>query len=71
MTHDKATKRPWAWEWDSLNMISIYQPTEGLHPIVVAEVPAEPQEDQSPEECKAIAEADAELIVSAVNALMF
>ena len=36
---DKATPRPWAWEWDSgTNNITIFQHREDLHCVEVAEV---------------------------------
>ena len=68
MSYDKATPRPWAWEWDSgSNNITIYQPSEALHCCEVAEVYCE---DHKNEEARAQAEDDARLIVDAVNALV-
>lgn len=68
MPYEKATPRPWAWEWDSgTNNITIFQPSENLHCVEVAEVYCE---DHKSEEAKLQAEADASLIVDTVNAMV-
>lgn len=67
MAYEKATPRPWAWEWDSENNITIFQPSEKLNCVEVAQVYCE---NYKSEGAKEQAEADAELIVTAVNALV-
>lgn len=67
MSYDKATPRPWAWEWDAENNITIFQPSDKLHCVEVAQVYCE---NYKAEGAKAQAEHDARLIVDAVNALV-
>jgi len=64
---DKATPRPWRWEWDSENNITIYEPSDALNCVEVAQVYCE---NYKSDEAKQQAEADAELIVTAVNGLV-
>jgi hypothetical protein len=61
---EKATPRPWAWEWDCENNITIFQPSLGLHSVEIASVYCE---NHKSDKAKANCEADAELIVAAVN----
>ncbi len=64
MAHEEATPRPWAWEWDCENNITIFQPSESLQPVEVAQVYCE---DDKNEKARANCEADAALICAAVN----
>ncbi len=67
MAYDKATPRPWAWEWDAENNITIFQPSENLHCVEVAQVYCE---NYKSDDAKLQAEADASLIVDTVNAML-
>ena len=63
--YEKATPRPWAWEWDEgTGNITIYQPTDALHSTEIGEIFCP---DHKNEEAKIQAEQEAELIVSLVN----
>ncbi len=64
MAHEKATPRPWRREWDCENNITIFQPSENLNSVEVAQVYCE---NHKSEEAKANCEADAALICAAVN----
>jgi hypothetical protein len=64
MAHEKAIARPWAWEWDALNNIVIYQVTTGLNSTIVAEVGIADSEN---DEQKREAEDTADLIVTLAN----
>ena len=57
-------RRPWKWEWDSINTIAIYEPSDGLYAKVVASIRDEEYDDK---DRKTAMESTATLICEAVN----
>ena len=57
----------WKWEWDSANVIAIYEPTDGLYANTRAQI-WDDDYDHPKGEIKEAMEATATLICDAVNA---